>query len=165
MSSTHQLGKPTAAFIGASWVALVLGMAVFFLGLWNAGMLLSEKGYYLAVFLLGLFAAVSLQKAVRDRSEEIPVTNIYLGISWVMLLVSLLMLGVGLWNSGMALSEKGFYGVGFVLSLFAVIAVQKNVRDVAAYNSVYPEKRPFRQLGGTHTISDLGRADGEAVDG
>ncbi|WP_460801865.1 YiaA/YiaB family inner membrane protein [Microbacterium sp. GXF6406] len=29
-------------------------------------MLLSEKGFYLTVFLLGLFAAISVQKNVRD---------------------------------------------------------------------------------------------------
>ncbi|MFT4838531.1 MAG: putative membrane protein YiaA, partial [Oleispira sp.] len=28
-------------------------------------------------------------------------------------------------------SEKGFYGMSFLLSLFAAIAVQKNTRDVA----------------------------------
>ena len=29
----------------------------------------------------------------------------------------------------LALSEKGFYAMAFVLSLFAAVAVQKNVRD------------------------------------
>ena len=29
----------------------------------------------------------------------------------------------------LVLSEKGFYGMAFVLSIFAAITVQKNVRD------------------------------------
>jgi uncharacterized membrane protein YiaA len=33
-----------------------------------------------------------------------------------------------------SLSEKGFYGMSFTLSLFAAIAVQKNTRDVAYIN-------------------------------
>jgi len=36
---------------------------------------------------------------------------------------------VGLWNATLTLSEKGFYGMAFLLSLFAAIAVQKNTRD------------------------------------
>jgi uncharacterized membrane protein YiaA len=35
-----------------------------------------------------------------------------------------------LWNADLLLSEKGFYGMAFLLSLFAAIAVQKNTRDV-----------------------------------
>jgi hypothetical protein len=33
--------------------------------------------------------------------------------------------------SPLASSEKGFYAMSFVLSLFAAVTVQKNVRDVA----------------------------------
>lgn len=139
MSQVQQLGKPTPAFIGASWVALGIGMAVYFIGLWNAKMALSEKGFFLTVILFGLFAAVSLQKAVRDRAEEIPVTPIYIGIAWFALLAAVLLLAIGLWNADLLLSEKGFYGIGFVLSLFAVVAVQKNIRDDAAYKAANPE--------------------------
>ena len=35
--------KPTAAFIGASWAAVSLGIGAYLVGLWNADMLLSEK--------------------------------------------------------------------------------------------------------------------------
>jgi uncharacterized membrane protein YiaA len=139
MTETNQLGRPTGAFIGAAWFVLTLGIAVYMIGLWNANMQLNEQGYYLTVFLFGLFAGVSLQKAVRDRAEDIPVTGIYLGIAWFALLASLTLLAVGLWNAGMLPSEKGFYGIGFTMSLFAVITVQKNVRDLAAYRAAYPE--------------------------
>jgi uncharacterized membrane protein YiaA len=117
---------------------LALGTVVYMIGLWNSNMELNEQGYYLTVFLFGLFAAVSLQKAVRDRAEDIPVTGLYIGIAWFALLASLVLLAVGLWNADLLLSEKGFYGVSFAMSLFAVIAVQKNVRDLAAWNAAYP---------------------------
>ncbi|MBN9211210.1 MAG: hypothetical protein BGO45_13785 [Microbacterium sp. 71-36] len=137
---THlEIGRPTAAFVGASWVALGLGASVYFIGLWNAQMQLAEKGYFLAIFLLGLFAAISVQKAVRDRAEDVPVTGAYLGVAWGMLLTSLALMAVGLWNADLLLSEKGFYGIGFAMSLFAVVAVQKNVRDVAAYRTLHPD--------------------------
>ncbi len=126
-----QVQRPTAAFIGASWAALLAGSVAYFAGLWNAGMPLNEKGYYFAIFMYGLFAAVSLQKSVRDRLEGIPVTGIYFGLCWVSLGICVLLLIVGLWNAKLASSEKGFFAMSYLLSLFAVVAIQKNVRDVA----------------------------------
>lgn len=123
-------GEPTSAFKGASWAALLVGVASYLIGLFNAAMELNEKGYYFAVLVFGLYASVSLQKAVRDREEGIPVTNIYYGISWFALIVSISLMAIGLYNAGsIVLSEKGFYGMSFVLSIFAAITVQKNIRD------------------------------------
>lgn len=123
-------GEPTPAFVGASWAALLVGIAAYLIGLFNATMELNEKGYYFAVLVFGLYASVSLQKAVRDRHEGIPVTNIYYGISWFALIIAISLMGIGLFNAGsIILSEKGFYGMAFVLSLFAAITVQKNIRD------------------------------------
>lgn len=124
--------RPSGAFVGASWVALLSGSAAFLAGLWNASMQLNEKGYYLTLLLYGLFAAVSLQKSVRDRLEGVKVSNMYFGLCWVSLGSALLLMAVGLWNATLAPSEKGFYGMAFALALFAAVAVQKNVRDVAA---------------------------------
>lgn len=124
--------KPTAAFVGASWVALLTGLVSFAVGLWNSDMMRSEIGFYAATLLLGLFAAISVQKSVRDRAEGIPVTAIYVGCSWTVLGLAVLMMVIGLWNSGLALSERGFYGLAFGMTLFAAVAVQKNVRDAVA---------------------------------
>lgn len=121
--------KPSNAFIGASWVALLTGAISYNVGLWNADMYLNEKGYYFTVLMYGLFSAVSLQKAVRDELEGIPVTSIYYGISWFSTIVAILLLVIGLWNAELTKSEKGFYGMAFTLSLFAAVAVQKNIRD------------------------------------
>src|SRR5690625_3324260 len=123
-------GEPTGAFKGASWAALLIGVSAYLIGLFNATMELNEKGYYFAVLIFGLYAAVSLQKAVRDKDEGIPVTNIYYGISWVALIISIGLIGIVLYNAGsIILSEKGFYGMAFVLSLFSAVTVQKNIRD------------------------------------
>ena len=129
------LQEPSRAFVGASWTALAVGVITYLLGLWNAQLALSEKGYYLVLLLFGLFAAVSLQKAVRDRLEQIPVTEIYLGICWFGLISSIVLLAVGLWNATMPGTEKGFYGMGYLLSLFAAVAVQKNVRDTLQFRN------------------------------
>jgi uncharacterized membrane protein YiaA len=123
--------KPSPAFIGASWVALFAGSLTFCIGLWNASMALSEKGYFFTLLMYGLFSAVSVQKSVRDRLDGIPVTNIYYGLSWVSVMLCILLMCVGLWNATITLAEKGFYGMAYLLSLFAAITVQKNTRDAA----------------------------------
>lgn len=121
--------KPSNAFIAASWVAVLTGVLAFIIGLWNANMELNEKGYYFTVLMFGLFAAISLQKAVRDQLEGIPVTNIYYSLAWFSTLLAILLLIVGLWNASLLRSEKGFYAMSFTLSMFGAIAVQKNTRD------------------------------------
>ncbi len=122
--------RPTSAFISASWSALFIGMVSYCIGLWNANMWLNEKGYYFTLLLFGLFSVVSVQKSVRDRQENLPVTDAYYGISWFTTIASILLLVIGLWNADLELSEKGFYGMSFTLSLFAAVAVQKNTRDI-----------------------------------
>jgi len=66
---------------------------------------------------------------VRDRLDGIPVTNIYYGLSWVSVMLCILLMSVGLWNATITLAEKGFYGMAYLLSLFAAITVQNNTRD------------------------------------
>ncbi len=126
--------KPSNAFIAASWIAVMTGMAGFLIGLWRADMMLNEKGYYFTVLMFGLFAVVSLQKAVRDRLEGLPVTDIYYGLSWFATILSILLLVIGLWNATLLPSEKGFYSFSFLLALFGAIAVQKNIRDTNDHN-------------------------------
>lgn len=121
--------RPSSAFIAASWIALLSGMLAFIIGLWNAEMELNEKGYYFTVLMFGLFAAVSLQKAVRDQLEGVPVTNIYYSLAWFSVVLTIVLLVVGLWNATLLRSEKGFYAMSFTLSIFGAIAVQKNTRD------------------------------------
>jgi len=127
--------QPSAAFIAASWAALFIGVIAFLIGLWNADMELNEKGYYFTVLMFGLFSAISVQKAVRDQIEGIPVTNIYYGLAWFSTILAIVLLTVGLWNAELLKSEKGFYAMSFVLSLFSAIAVQKNTRDMNAARS------------------------------
>ncbi len=104
-------------------------------------MALNEKGYYFTILMYGLFAAVSLQKAVRDKLEGITVTALYFGLCWISVLLCILLLTVGLWNSPLIASEKGFYAMSYLLSLFGAVAVQKNVRDVALVSAL---PRPAR---------------------
>ena len=121
--------KPTKAFRIASLAALVVGASAYFIGLYNAPMALNEKGYYFTIMLFGLFSVVSLQKTVRDKMEGVPATKAYFLASAVATASAIVLLVIGLLNAELLLSEKGFFGMAFILSLFAAITVQKNVRD------------------------------------
>ena len=121
--------KPSAAFVAASWIAVGTGIVGFLTGLVRAEMDLNEKGFYFTVLMFGLFAVISVQKSVRDRLENIPVTDLYYGISWFATILSIVLLVIGLWNASILPSEKGFYAFSFLLALFGAIAVQKNTRD------------------------------------
>ena len=138
--------KPSNAFIAASWIALGAGMLGYLIGLYRAQMQLNEKGYYFTVLMFGLFSVVSLQKSVRDKLENIPVTDIYYGLSWFSTILAIILLAVGLWNATLLPSEKGFYAFAFLLALFGAITVQKNTRDAQQV-----QKNPDRIQSGPDT--------------
>lgn len=129
------INKPTPAYVGASWAVLAVGVLGFLVGLYHAQMIPSEKGYYVAVLALGLYSAISLQKTIRDKAEDIPVSHIYYAISWVALILAVVLMAVGLWNATILPNEKGYYFMAFTLSLFAVISIQKNIRDLQSAQS------------------------------
>lgn len=126
------ISKPTKAFRFASIAMLIAGMSAFLIGLSNATMALNEKGYYLAVLLFGLFSFVSLQKTIRDKLEGQSISKPYFFMCWFASASSVALLAIGLVNAELLLSEKGFYAMAFLLSGFAAITIQKNVRDTLA---------------------------------
>jgi uncharacterized membrane protein YiaA len=125
--------QPSPAFVFAAWFALIAGSLAFLVGLWNAELQLNEQGFFFTVLTFGLFAAVTVQKCVRDRAEGILVTDIYYGISWSCAVLAVILFCVGVWNSELLLSEKGIYVMAFLLALFGAITVQKNTRDLQQF--------------------------------
>ncbi len=64
--------KPSAAFVGAAWLALLLGVSAYLVGLSNATQLdPASKGYYFTVLFYALFSAVSVQKSVRTLPKSL----------------------------------------------------------------------------------------------
>ena len=56
----------TDIYYGLSWFCTILAIVLLVIGLWNAAILPSEKGYYAFSFLLALFGAIAVQKNTRD---------------------------------------------------------------------------------------------------
>jgi uncharacterized membrane protein YiaA len=59
----------TGIYYGLCWVSLVLTLLLLTVGLWNATLADSEKGFYAMSFLLALFGSVAVQKNIRDSAR------------------------------------------------------------------------------------------------
>lgn len=59
----------TDIYYSICWVATILSILLLIVGLWNATLLPSEKGFYAFAFLLGLFGAIAVQKNTRDNLQ------------------------------------------------------------------------------------------------
>jgi uncharacterized membrane protein YiaA len=59
----------TDIYYGLSWFSTILCIVLLTIGLWNATLLPSEKGFYAFAFLLALFGAVAVQKNIRDAQQ------------------------------------------------------------------------------------------------
>ncbi len=129
-----KIQKPTVAFVMVSWGCFIFGVGSYLLGLWNSMMELNEKGYYFALLLFSLFSAISMQKNVRDNIEGLKVSSMYMMSSRIALVSAVVLFFIGLKNAELLLSEKGFFAMAFILSLFSVVTIQKNVRDIAAFS-------------------------------
>ncbi|MCC5612542.1 hypothetical protein LC612_39075 [Nostoc sp. CHAB 5834] len=130
----------TSPYTLTAFACLVVGTGGFLFGLTNADTLaLSEKGYYLTLLAFGLFSAISVQKNVRDAEAGLPVPRTYAVLSYFAAGLALFLLGLGLVNATLALSEKGYYGMSFLLALFSAITLQKHLRDIR----VEPSSLPF----------------------
>jgi uncharacterized membrane protein YiaA len=57
----------TDLYYGLSWFSTLLSISLLVIGLWNATLLPSEKGFYAFSFLLSLFGAIAVQKNTRDN--------------------------------------------------------------------------------------------------
>ncbi|KAF2081366.1 MULTISPECIES: inner membrane protein YiaA [Flavobacterium] len=57
----------TDIYYGICWFGTLLSIVLLVVGLWNATILPSEKGFYAFAFLLALFGAISVQKNTRDN--------------------------------------------------------------------------------------------------
>jgi len=63
--------KITDIYYSICWIATILSISLLAVGLWNASMLPSEKGFYAFAFLLAIFGAIAVQKNTRDNMSTI----------------------------------------------------------------------------------------------
>jgi len=58
--------RVTDMYYNLCWFGVVLSIGLLVVGLWNAALLPSEKGFYAFGFILAMFGAIAVQKNTRD---------------------------------------------------------------------------------------------------
>lgn len=59
----------TDIYYGITWFSTILSIALLAIGLFNATLMPSEKGFYAFSFILSLFGAIAVQKNTRDTQQ------------------------------------------------------------------------------------------------
>jgi len=58
----------TGIYMSLCWTSVGLALLLLMVGLWNASLSDSEKGFYAMSFCLALFSAIAVQKNIRDMA-------------------------------------------------------------------------------------------------
>jgi uncharacterized membrane protein YiaA len=62
----------TNIYYGLSWFSTILAICLLVIGLWNAEIDYTARGFYAIAFMMSLFAAIAVQKNTRDASQAQP---------------------------------------------------------------------------------------------
>ncbi|EKT7567022.1 hypothetical protein A8N28_001351 [Salmonella enterica] len=111
------------AFI--SWLLIIVGAAIYIIGLWHACPLLNGKGYFLGVLMTGMFVTyVYLREEMRERLDAR-----FTSVCQMVMLVTVGLLVVGVWNAPLLPVEIVVYLVAFFICLlgqFLLLCSSKN---------------------------------------
>ncbi|EDN7239102.1 hypothetical protein TL57_000159 [Salmonella enterica subsp. enterica serovar Thompson] len=111
------------AFI--SRLLLIVGAAIYIIGLWYYCPLLSGKGYFLGVLMTGMFVTyVYLREEMRGRLDDR-----FTSVCQMVMLITVGLLVVGVWNAPLLPVERVVYLVAFFICLlgqFLLICSSEN---------------------------------------
>lgn len=153
-SNKLQSLNPSSTYMNLSFFTFLFSIVIFGIGLFNAEMALSEKGFYTIAIIFGFYSVVTLQKTLRDKIEGYEVNEAYMKLSYIGVATPIILMGVGLFNAELELNEKGFFAVTFVMSLFSAIVVQKNIRDRKLFSEL-EKKEPVVSKDKEKEINEL----------
>ncbi|MGI3447887.1 inner membrane protein YiaB [Citrobacter arsenatis] len=95
------------------WILFLSGALIYVIGLWRACPLLSGKGYFFGVLMTGMFVTYAYQRAVNlNQSDER-----FASVCQMVVLITVGLLLVGVWNAPLAPIEMGLYPAAFIVSL------------------------------------------------
>lgn len=132
--------KPTVAFVGAAWAALVVAILTYSVAVWRMPLTADQRWFYGVLLAFGLFGVVAVVKSVRDREDGIPVTPLFYGLSWVAALGPLAVIVIYLLNSPADELQRGFLFLAYMFAVFATVVVQRNTRDLDDWSKNQPAR-------------------------
>lgn len=151
--------RNTGAFTLVSYFALAAGLFLFCLGVYNADWELNVKGYYLLCMVLITITCITVQKVVRDNTEDKDIrldnpkhrmrnTQAFTGMAFAGMIIGYAMFFIGLYNAPFELNVKGYYIAVILLISYSAISVQKVTRDNAEDNEIIAEQNASRDVRG-----------------
>lgn len=93
---------------------LLTGVLLYVFCLWGDCPDLTDKGYFLAVLVLGLFTVLSYRRVSKEERGEC----CFAGLCRFILLLSTGLLLVGVWNLPLSMAEKGLCVVAWFAAMY-----------------------------------------------
>jgi uncharacterized membrane protein YiaA len=99
------------------WILFLSGALIYVIGLWRACPLLSGKGYFFGVLMTGMFVTYAYQRAVNLNQND----ERFASVCQMVVLITVGLLLVGVWNAPVSSLEKGLYPVAFIICLLGQV--------------------------------------------
>lgn len=100
-----------------AWLLFFSGALIYVIGLWRACPLLSGKGYFFGTLMTGMFVAYVYQRAeIRNQNDER-----FTSVCQMVVLITVGLLLVGVWNTPLAPIELGLYPAAFFVCLLGQV--------------------------------------------
>ena len=95
------------------WILFLSGALIYVIGLWQACPLLSGKGYFFGVLMTGMFVTYVYQRAENLNQND----ERFASVCQMVVLITIGLLLVGVWNAPLAPFEIGLYPAAFFVCL------------------------------------------------
>lgn len=99
------------------WILFLSGALIYVIGLWRECPLLSGKGYFFGVLMTGMFVTYAYQRAVNLNQND----ERFASVCQMVVLITVGLLLVGVWNAPVSSLEKGLYPVAFIICLLGQV--------------------------------------------
>ncbi|WP_213134263.1 inner membrane protein YiaB [Citrobacter sp. FP75] len=109
-----------------AWLLFFSGALIYVIGLWRACPLLSGKGYFFGTLMTGMFVAYVYQRAeIRNQNDER-----FTSVCQMVVLITVGLLLVGVWNTPLAPIELGLYPAAFFVCLLGQVLLLRSSENL-----------------------------------
>lgn len=106
------------------WILFFSGTLIYVIGLCRACPLLSGKGYFLGVLMTGMFVTYAYQRAENLNQNDERFTS----VCQMVVLITVGLLLVGVWNAPLSPLEKGLYPAAFIVCLLGQVLLMRSAK-------------------------------------
>ncbi|QMD45913.1 hypothetical protein HVZ38_00815 [Citrobacter freundii] len=113
------------------WILFLSGILTYSIGLWRACPLLSGKGYFFGALMTGMFVTYAYQRAENLNQND----ERFASVCQMVMLITIGLLLVGVWNAPLAPIEMGLYPAAFFVCLLGQVLLQRSSENALSGES------------------------------